>query len=176
MEYGGTMISEPPSKCSAERNPDSTCCGTRDTTSSAGLDTGSATCGTTQLPIIWQRLVSADGKTCPRCDATYQHLASAVAKLKGALAPLNIEPTLQLREIDRQSFITTPSESKRIWIAGKSLEEWLGASVGSSKCCSVCGDAPCRTMEIEGTVYEEVPEVAILKAALIAASKSMTSG
>jgi hypothetical protein len=39
-----------------------------------------------QLPIIWQRLVSAGG-TCPRCDATYQHLQSAVVKLREALKP-----------------------------------------------------------------------------------------
>ena len=124
----------------------------------------------TQLPIIWQRLVSADGKTCVRCDATYQHLQSAVNKLKDALKPLNIEPTLELREIDDRSFKNEPSQSNRIWIAGKPLEEWLGASVGSSTCCSVCGDAPCRTVEVEGTVYEDIPEAVILKASLIAAT------
>src|SRR5262245_57593678 len=43
-----------------------------------------------QLPIIWQRLVSADGKTCVRCDATHQHLTTAVAKLRDVLKPLDI--------------------------------------------------------------------------------------
>jgi hypothetical protein len=124
----------------------------------------------TQLPIIWQRLVSADGRTCQRCDATYQHLQSAVAKLRDVLKPLNIEPILELREIDEKSFKNKPAESNRIWIAGKPVEEWLTASVGSSPCCSVCGDTPCRTMEIEGAVFEDIPEAVILKAALIAAS------
>ena len=86
----------------------------------------------TQLPIIWQRLVSADGKTCQRCDATYQHLQSAVAKLRDVLKPLNIEPILEFREIDERSFRNKPAESNRIWIAGKPVEEWLAASVGSS--------------------------------------------
>jgi hypothetical protein len=27
----------------------------------------------THLPIIWQRLVSADGRTCQRCDVTYNN-------------------------------------------------------------------------------------------------------
>ncbi|WP_132564506.1 DUF2703 domain-containing protein [Rhizobium sullae] len=46
-----------------------------------------------------------------------------------------------------------PSESSRIWIAGKPVEEWLAASVGSSRCCSVRGGTPCRTMEVEGAVF-----------------------
>ena len=123
-----------------------------------------------QLPIVWQRLVSADGKTCPRCDVTSQHLQGAVAKVREVLKPLNIEPILEFREINEGSFRNEPSESNRIWIAGKPLEEWLGAIIGSSSCCSVCGDAPCRTMEVEGTVFEGIPEAVIVKAALVAAS------
>lgn len=124
----------------------------------------------THLPIIWQRLVSADRRTCQRCDATHQHLQSAVAKLKEMLKPLNIEPILELREIDETSFRNKPAESNRIWIAGRPVEEWLAASVGSSPCCSVCGDAPCRTMEVEGAVFEDIPEAVILRAALTAVS------
>jgi hypothetical protein len=123
-----------------------------------------------QLLIIWQRLVSTDGRTCQRCNATYQHLQTTVAKLRDVLKPLNIEPTLELREIDERSFKNKPAESNRMWIAGKPVEERLGASVGSSPCCSVCGDSPCRTIEVEGAVLEEIPEGVILKAALIAAS------
>jgi hypothetical protein len=87
------------------------------------------------------------------------------------LEPLNIEPRLELREIDERSFRNKPAESNRIWIAGRPLEEWLAAGVGSSSCCSVCGDAPCRTMEVEGAVFEDIPEAVILRAALIAASE-----
>jgi hypothetical protein len=125
----------------------------------------------TPLSIVWQRLVAADGKTCPRCDATYQQVQSAVSKLEEVLRPLHIVPTLEVREIDEKSFKENPSESNRIWIAGSSMEEWLGASSGSSRCCSVCGDSPCRTTELEGTVFEEIPEELILRAALVAASR-----
>jgi anti-sigma factor RsiW len=121
-----------------------------------------------QLTIIWQHLVSAGG--CPRCDATYQHLQSAIVRLREALKPLNVEPVPEVREISENSFRKEPAQSNRIWIADKPIEEWIGAGVGSSKCCSVCGDEPCRTMELEGNVFEDIPEAVIIKAALIAAS------
>jgi hypothetical protein len=123
------------------------------------------------LPILWQRLVSPDGKTCHRCDATYQEIQRAVGKLKEALRPLGIEPTLETRTIDELSFKAHPSESNRIWIAGRPMEEWLGASVGSSRCCSVCGDSECRTVKVGAATFEAIPEELFLKAALIAASR-----
>ena len=147
----------------------SSCCGgstkaVEKTTASQRLETATETVQTEQrcgcdkpakrkLPIVWQRLVSAGG-ACPRCDATYQHLQSAVVKLREALKPLNVEPILEAREINESSFRKDSAQSNRIWIADKPIEEWLGAGVGSSKCCSVCGDEPCRTMEVEGAVFE----------------------
>lgn len=65
------------------------------------------------LPILWQRLVSPDGKTCDRCNITHQELQRAVSKLKDALRPLGIEPALETREIDEQSF------KADLWIAGR---------------------------------------------------------
>jgi hypothetical protein len=122
------------------------------------------------LPIIWQRLVSSDGKTCDRCNATYQEMQRAISKLKEVLRPLGIEPTLEIREIGEKSFKASPSESNRIWIAGRPMEEWLGARVGSSRCCSVCGESECRTVEVGGTTFEAIPEKLFLKAALVALS------
>jgi hypothetical protein len=120
---------------------------------------------------MWQRLVSSDGRTCDRCNATYREMQHAVSKLKEALRPLGIEPTLEIREIDEKSFEANPSESNRIWIAGRPMEEWLGARVGSSRCCSVCGESECRTVEVEGTTFETIPETLFLRAALIASSQ-----
>ncbi len=122
------------------------------------------------LPIIWKRLVSPEGKTCDRCGATYQELQRAVRKLREALRPLGIEPTLETRVIDQDAFKADPSESNRVWIAGKPMEEWLGANVGSSRCCAVCGESDCRTVEVGGTVFEAIPEQLIIRAALAAAS------
>jgi hypothetical protein len=91
------------------------------------------------LRIVWQRLVVSRGQTCPRCRSTQEALESAVVKLKAALGPLGFVPVLETRELDEDAFRGDPSESNRIWIAGRTLEEWLGARVGSSQCCAVCG-------------------------------------
>jgi hypothetical protein len=128
------------------------------------------------LPILWQRLVSPEGKTCDRCSATYQQMERAIAKLRQSLRPLGIEPILEIGEIDEISFKANPSESNRVWIAGRPMEEWLGASVGSSPCCSVCGTSRCRTVEVEGTSFETIPESLILKAALVASSQLLGAG
>ena len=125
------------------------------------------------LPILWQRLV-AEGKTCDRCNATYQEMQRAIEKLRQSLHPLGIEPRLEIREIDQQSFKANPSESNRIWIAGRPMEEWLGASVGSSRCRSVCGTSECRTVEVEGTTFETIPETLFLRAALVASSQLLS--
>lgn len=121
------------------------------------------------LPIIWKRLVK-DGETCQRCGSTQQNVISAIGKLRAALAPLGIQPELETLAIDDATFRGDPAESNRIWVAGKPMEEWLGASVGKSPCCSVCGDLPCRTVEVGGATYEAIPEDLVVKAAMIAAS------
>ncbi|MBS0512212.1 MAG: DUF2703 domain-containing protein [Proteobacteria bacterium] len=69
-----------------------------------------------------------------------------------------------------------PSESKWIWIAGRSIEDWLDASVGKSTCCSACGGAECRTLEVGRETFEAIPEQLILKAALLAAAASLGAG
>lgn len=122
------------------------------------------------LPIIWQRLV-INGKTCDRCNATHEELQWAVTKLNEVLRPLGIEPTLEIKEIDEKSFNANPSESNRIWIAGRPMEDWLGARVASSHCCGVCGEAECRTVQVGGVTFETIPEKLILKAALMASSQ-----
>ena len=128
------------------------------------------------LPIIWQRLVSSEGKTCDRCDATHQEMQRALGRLKEALRPLGIEPTLEVRAIDEEAFKANPSESNRVWIAGRPMEEWLGARVGSSRCCSVCGESECRTVEVGTTTFEAVPEKLFLKAALVASAQLLDLG
>jgi hypothetical protein len=123
------------------------------------------------LPIVWQRLVSPEGETCVRCSRTQDQLEKAVGTLGHVLRPLRITPHLEVVEIDDPTFRANPSESNRIWISGTPLETWLAGRVGSSRCCSVCGDAPCRTIEIGGTAFEEIPERLIVKAALLAAAE-----
>jgi len=76
------------------------------------------------LPILWQRLV-AEGKTCDRCSATYQEMQRAIEKLRQSLHPLGIEPHLEIREIDEQSFKANPSEST---VSGLREDPWRNGS------------------------------------------------
>jgi hypothetical protein len=124
------------------------------------------------LPILWQRLVTPEGKTCVRCGGTQDAIVQAMPKLQEVLRPLGMEPVLETREIDDADFKGMPSESNRIWIAGRSFEDWLNASVSKSSCCAACGGADCRTLEIGNETFETIPEQLILKAALLAASQS----
>lgn len=95
----------------------------------------------------------------------------ALRKLTEALRPLGIEPVLEVRAIGEKAFRADPSESNRIWVAGRPMEEWLRARVGSSPCCSVCGGSECRTVQVEGITFEAIPEKLLLKAALTAAAQ-----
>jgi hypothetical protein len=122
------------------------------------------------MPIVWKRLVK-NGETCTRCGETHHELEGAVAKLAIALNPLGIEPKLEIEELNEVAFKTNPSESNRVWIAGKPVEEWLGAGVGMSRCCSVCGDSDCRTLELGDRTFEAIPEELFIKAGLMAASQ-----
>lgn len=124
-----------------------------------------------ELAIVWQRLVSEDGKTCDRCGATQTELERAVKLLQEVLRPLDIHPVLETRTIDDATFRADPSLSNRIAINGTPMEEWLNANVGSSRCCSVCGDAECRTVEIGSTTFETIPERLVVRAGLIAAAQ-----
>lgn len=116
------------------------------------------------LTIVWQRLVSASGATCERCGLTFESLQRALDKLKDGLAALDIDLKLETVEISEAAFKASPSESNRIWIADRPLEEWLGAWSGKSRCCSACGDSDCRTLEIGGEVFEAVPADVIIRA------------
>lgn len=124
-----------------------------------------------ELTITWQRLIDSTGSTCPRCAGTHQQVQQAVDRLRAALEPLGVRPVLEMREIDPATFLQQPDQSNRIWVGGRPLEDWLGARSGSSQCCDACGDAECRTLEIDGTSHEVVPEALLVRAGLIAASQ-----
>lgn len=126
------------------------------------------------LLIRWQRLTDAHGGTCPRCSNTGDAVVECVERLRLSLRPLGIDVQDERRELTAAEFSTNPLASNRIWIGGKSIEDWLGASVGQSACCDQCGDAECRTLGIDGVHHESVPAHLILRAGLLAAAELLT--
>lgn len=120
------------------------------------------------LDLRWQRLVTTTGQTCDRCGASEAAMERARAELETALKPLGIAVRLEKIEIAPEAFAGGPMESNRIWVAGRPLEDWVGGRAGSSRCCAACGDADCRTLEVDGAVHEAIPERLILQAAFSA--------
>ncbi len=122
------------------------------------------------LKIEWHRLMT-DGKTCPRCGATGEEVDKASRTLEQSLAPLGIKVVLEKHELTPEAFKQDPSKSNRILLNGMPLEEVLGLKAGQSPCCSVCGDAECRTVEAGSKIYETIPADLIVQAGLQAAAK-----
>lgn len=123
------------------------------------------------LTIRWRRLLDEAGATCPRCSDTGEAVARAAAKLQAALVALGVQVELETGAIDPVDFRRDPLQSNSIEIGGRSLEAWLGGATGSSPCCDACGDADCRTVTLDGVVFEAVPERLIIRAGLLAAAE-----
>ncbi|MFZ2197095.1 MAG: DUF2703 domain-containing protein [Thermodesulfovibrionales bacterium] len=124
-----------------------------------------------KLIIEWQRLLDEKEKTCPRCGSTEQEVEKAVQELNRLLNRSEIVVSLVKKAINPQRFKKDVLQSNKILIAGKTLEEWLGAGTGQSPCCEVCGDAECRTVEYADQTHESIPADLIVKAGLLAASQ-----
>lgn len=126
------------------------------------------------MNIRWQRLTDQQGETCDRCGTTEESVRDATSRLAKVLAPFGMEVQLTTAELGADTFLATPEESNRIWVAGKPLEELLDAKIGMSACGScgdLCGeDAVCRTVSVGGVTYEAIPADLIVQAGLVAAS------
>ncbi len=122
------------------------------------------------LVIEWQRLLDQQKETCPRCGTTEQEVEKAVKELSQLLASSDIAVNLGKKSIDPETFKKDALQSNKILIAGRTLEEWLGATTGQSKCCETCGDADCRTVEYAGDTHEAIPADMIVRAGITAAA------
>src|SRR5512139_2528882 len=123
------------------------------------------------IVIEWQRLLDAQEQTCERCGSTELEVAKAVEELNQRLNQLGIDVSLVKKSIDPVSFKKDVSQSNKVVIAGRTLEEWLGADTGQSECCGPCGDSECRTVEYAGKTHETIPADLVVKAGLVAASE-----
>ena len=132
------------------------------------------------LTIRWQHLVDEGGQTCQRCGSTGREVQKAFHSLKQSLAPLGIKVSLEEKALDPATVAKDISQSNRIWIGERPLEDWLGAQVGKSSCATCCAElgsnGECRTVEVEGKTYEVIPADLIVKAGLLAASQLLNVG
>ena len=124
-----------------------------------------------KLVIEWQRMLDEQKQTCPRCGSTEQEAEKAVQELNQLLNQSEIAVSLIKKAIDPVSFKKDVLQSNKILIAGKTLEEWVGAKTGQSKCCETCGDAECRTVEYADETHEAIPADLIVRAGLVAAAR-----
>lgn len=117
-----------------------------------------------ELDIEW-RHYSKDGATCLRCSGTGTNLAGAVATLANDLARHGVrvsyrETLLPERDMPRSNLIL---------FNGIPLEQVLEGTASESGCdscsCLTGKQTVCRTVQLEGTTYEEIPEDLIRRAA-----------
>ena len=127
------------------------------------------------LKITWQRLVDEKGQTCQRCGSTEKELQKAFQSLKKSLALLGIKVALEKKTLDPAIVAKDISQSNRIRVGERTLEEWLGAQVRKSLCGFCCAElgeqVECRTVKVEGQVYETIPAKLIVRAGLLAAAR-----
>jgi hypothetical protein len=89
-----------------------------------------------------------------------------MSQLKEKLKPRGIEVILKKQELTLEEFKQNPLKSNKIMLNGRPLEDWLNAKTGRSKCCDVCGDEECRTMEAGEKSYETIPAELIVEAGI----------
>ena len=127
------------------------------------------------LTVRWQRLVDEEGQTCKRCGSTEKEVQEAIASLRKSLGALGIDVVLEKKALSPEVCAKDISQSNRIWVGKRTLEEWLGAQVGKSPCGSCPADlgekVECRTVTVGGKTYETIPAELIIKAGLVAGSQ-----
>ncbi|PKN08546.1 MAG: heavy metal sensor signal transduction histidine kinase [Deltaproteobacteria bacterium HGW-Deltaproteobacteria-8] len=129
------------------------------------------------LDILWQRM-TVGAETCVRCGDTGQSVRRAMEILRAELAPRGIQVALTEKVLLPYASDVL-AESNRVFFNGESLEDLVGAQVGSSHCQSCCDllgggvdrQTDCRTLIVEGREYEALPEELLVRAGRLAAEK-----
>lgn len=117
------------------------------------------------LKIEWKHL-DVDGETCVRCSDTGETLAQVVEDLTKKFESKGI----RVEYIETKLDDTQIPQSNVILFNGIPLEDVLDIKVSENyceSCTSLLGrNTFCRTVEYEGTVFEDIPAKAIRQAAL----------
>ncbi len=123
------------------------------------------------LEIEWKHLRVA-GETCERCSGT-------IATIRQVLEDLRKEGRLTGVKVRVRETPLPPdriAESNEVLINGTPIEQVLSAGVGTTSCpscASLTGEPSCcRTVELEGEVYEELSGSIIRRAILAVLGKA----
>lgn len=120
--------------------------------------------GVDRLEIEWRHLVQ-EGNTCERCDNTGETLRRVLQDLSAELGRKGVTVTFRETSLGSEAL----AQSNLILFNGISVEDCLGAQVTETHCQSCCDlvgeEVNCRAVEINGTVYEAIPEALIRDAA-----------
>jgi len=131
------------------------------------------------VTVKWQRLVDERGQTCQRCGTTQDKVRQGAQLLRRCLRPLNMQVVLEETPLDPETVARDVSESNRIFLDGRPLEDWLHAKEGRSLCGSCCDQlgtrVECRTTVVDGRAYEAIPAVFIVRAGLLAADAALAA-
>jgi hypothetical protein len=152
----------------------------------ARVETAEAPSTSKTLEITWQRYADETGGTCDRCALTEAEMEKAYSVLRESFAPENIEVLMKQKMLSADAAAADITQSNRVWVGGRALEDWLGADVGTSPCGGCCGElvcaggragrsgqAGCRTLIYDDKVYEAVPADLIVTAGFMAASEML---
>jgi len=117
-----------------------------------------------RLEIEWKHFAVGD-KTCERCGKTGETLKSVVEDLRKEFLPVGVKINLTETLLDK----TRMAESNEILMNGRLIEDLLVVGVASTDCPS-CGTLAgestcCRAIDIDDTLYEDIPAALIRKAA-----------
>ncbi|MDF2155125.1 DUF2703 domain-containing protein [Vibrio sp. CAU 1672] len=109
------------------------------------------------LEIEWKHFDVA-GKTCCRCSGTGKALQDAIRKLREECKTMGWE--IQFKETKLTS--ENVAESNVILFNGKPIEELLPEARSYQSHCESCSQLSgkatlCRTVEFDGSFYEEIP-------------------
>lgn len=122
------------------------------------------------MEIKWRRPVPGGGLN-PSAGTAEEEILTAVSLLESSLSPLGIEVSFIKEELSAGQFENDPSESNRIWINGRSLEEYFLAETKKSPCCGGCGSSGCGPAEAAGPARETLLADLIVQAGTEAASE-----
>ncbi len=117
-----------------------------------------------RLEIEWLHFAVGDS-TCDRCVRTGTSLLKAVDTLRRELTVHGVKINLTETILDK----TRIAESNEVRMNGTRIEDLLTATMTPTDCpsCShLAGESTCcRAIEVDETLYEDIPEALILKAA-----------